>query len=99
MSMKELDDFAPKKIKKIKNGKILPYFEDEGKQSSRRQDLEKMYKRNCAIYLTHTRHIARGDLFGKKSHAYLMPEERSLDINGPADFERAKFLARKLTKR
>lgn len=97
MSMKELDDFASKKIKKIKNGKILPYFEDEGSQSSRRQDLEKMYKRNCAVYLTSTRSILRGDLFGKKSHAYIMPEERSLDINKPADFELAQFLARKLT--
>ncbi len=95
MSMKELDDFAPKKIKKIKNGKILPYFENEGKESSRRQDLEKMYKRNCAIYLTHTRHILCGDLFGKKSHAYIMPEERSLDINGPADFLLAQFLTKR----
>jgi len=95
MSMKELDDFAPKKIKKIQNGKILPYFEDEGRESSRRQDLEKMYKRNCAIYLTHTRHIARGDLFGKKSHAYIMPEDRSLDINKPADFELAQFLTKR----
>ncbi|MBI3074826.1 MAG: acylneuraminate cytidylyltransferase family protein, partial [Parcubacteria group bacterium] len=91
MSMKELDDFAPKKIKKIKNGKILPYFEDEGTQSSRRQDLEKMYKRNCAVYLTKTSLIAKGDLFGKKSHAHIMPEERSLDINKPADFELAQF--------
>lgn len=99
MSMKELDDFAPKKIKKIKNGKILPYFEDEGKTSSRRQDLEKMYKRNCAVYLTKMKCIMQEDFFGKKSLAYLMPEERSLDINKPADFELAQFLARKLTKR
>src|SRR3989338_1535211 len=98
MRMKELDDFAPKKIKKIKNGKILPYFEDEGKESSRRQDLEKMYKRNCAIYLTHVRHIIRGDLFGKKSFSYIMPEELSLDINKPADFELAQFWAQKLRR-
>ena len=95
MSMKELDDFAPKKIKKIKRGKFLFYFKDEWKEPSRRQDLEKMYKRNCAVYLTHTRHILRGDLFGKKSHAYIMPEERSLDINKPADFDLAQFLTKR----
>lgn len=99
MSMKELDDFAPKKIKKIKNGRILPYFEDEGKTSSRRQDLEKMYKRNCAVYLTKMACIMQEDFFGKKSLAYLMSEVRSLDINKPVDFEFAQFLARKLTKR
>ena len=88
MSMKELEDFSPKKIKKIHaSGRILPYFEEEGKESSRRQDLGKMYKRNCAIYLTHTRHILRGDLFGKKSHAYIMSAERSVDINSPIDLK------------
>lgn len=98
MSMKELEDFSPKKIKKIKNSKILPYFENEGKQSSRRQDLEKMYKRNCAIYLTKTSYIMRRDLFGKKSHAYIMPEERSVDINIPSDFELAEFLMKRTLK-
>ncbi|MBI1999165.1 MAG: acylneuraminate cytidylyltransferase family protein [Parcubacteria group bacterium] len=96
MSMKELDDFSPKKMKKIENGVILPYFEEqEGKESSRRQDLSKMYKRNCAIYLTKTECIRRGDLFGKISRAYLMPEERSVDINKPIDFELAEFFLKR----
>jgi CMP-N,N'-diacetyllegionaminic acid synthase len=95
MSMKELEDFSPKKMKKIEDDVIVPYFEDEGKESSRRQDLSPMYKRNCAIYLTKTEHIKRGDLFGKKSVAYVMPEERSVDINAPIDFEMAEFLLRR----
>jgi len=95
MSMKELEDFSPKKVKKIEEGVILPYFEEEGKQSSRRQDLSKMYKRNCAIYLTKTELIKQDDLFGKISRAYIMPEERSVDINAPIDFELAEFLLRR----
>ncbi len=91
MSMKELEDFSPKKMKKIQNGIILPYFEEEGKESSRRRDLEKMYKRNCAIYLTKTEYIKQGDLFGKISRAYIMPEERSTDINQLIDFKFAEF--------
>lgn len=58
-----------------------------------------MYKRNCAVYLTKTSLIAKGDLFGKKSDAYIMPEECSLDVNKPADFELARFLVKKLDKK
>lgn len=96
MSMKGLEDFSPKKIKKIRNGVIFPYFEEEGKQSSSRQNLEKAYKRNCAIYLTKTEYIKQGDLFGKISRAYIMPEERSIDINTPIDFELAEFRIKKM---
>ncbi|MCI0566097.1 acylneuraminate cytidylyltransferase family protein [bacterium] len=96
MSMKELDDFAPKKIQKIEDGIIFPLFEDEGKASARRQDLPKAYKRNTAIYLTKTDVIMTGDLFGKISRAYIMPAERSLDINRPIDFEFAEFWLKKL---
>ena len=91
MSMYELTDFSLKKIKKIKDGIILPFFQEEGATSSMRQDLEKMYKRNCAVYLTKVSFIKEGDLFGKISRAYIMPEERSVDINQPVDFDLAEF--------
>ena len=98
MSMKELEDFSPKKLKKINNDLISPYFKDEGNFSARRQDLDKMYKRNCAIYLTKTEFIKQNDLFGKVSRTYIMPEERSIDINQLIDFELAEFWIKKLTK-
>ncbi len=91
MSMMELTDFSIKKLKKIENDIILPLQDEEGNQSSRRQDLDKIYKRNCAIYLTKTELIKQGDLFGKISRAYIMPENRSVDINVPIDFELAEF--------
>jgi N-acylneuraminate cytidylyltransferase/CMP-N,N'-diacetyllegionaminic acid synthase len=99
MSMVELVDFSLKKLKRIENDLILPLVEDEGKQSSRRQDLDKLYKRNCAIYLTKTDLIMKGDLFGQVSRPYLMPEERSVDINKPVDFELAEFLIERLEKK
>ena len=92
MSMVELSDFSKKKIKKISDSIIEPFFEAEGNESSRRQDLEPAYKRNCAIYLTRTDLIMQDDLFGEKSVAYIMPEERSVDINTPYDFSLAEFL-------
>jgi len=96
MSMKELVDFSAKKVKRIENDVIVPWLIDEGKASSQRQDLEKAYKRNCAIYLTKAELIMKGDLFGQISRPYIMPEERSVDINKLIDFELAEFWLRKL---
>ncbi len=95
MSMVEVQDFSPKKLKKIENDCIVSLFEDEGKVSAFRDAHEKVYKRNCAIYLTKVEYIMQSDLFGKVSRPYVMPPERSLDINVPIDFEMAEFFMKK----
>lgn len=92
ISMKELSDFSMKKLKKIKDNKIIPFSEDEGQFSDRRQDLEPIYKRNCAIYLTKTELIRKKDLFGEISIPYIMSEDRSLDINEKIDLFVARVL-------
>ena len=92
MSMMELEDFSPKKLKIITSeGVIESLLESEGAQSGRRQDAEAVYKRNAAIYLTKVEHILNGDLFGERSLAYVMPAERSVDINAPIDLTLAEF--------
>lgn len=96
-SMKELPDFAPQKMKTIRNGQIFPFLEEEKGQSAPRSRAEKIYKRNCAIYLTRTALILQGDQFGKKSMAYVMPRERSIDINDPVDLELTEFWMKKLS--
>lgn len=95
MSVVELTDMSTKKLKKIENDLILPLVDDEGVKSSRRQDIPRIYKRNCAIYLTKVALLMRGDLFGKISRPYIMPMERSVDINEPFDFALAEFLLKK----
>ncbi|MFA6429360.1 MAG: acylneuraminate cytidylyltransferase family protein [Patescibacteria group bacterium] len=95
MSMVKLSDFAPKKLKKLDGDRILPYFEDEGQMSSSRQALPDVYRRNCAVYLTKTPFLLANDLFGKDSRAYVMPEERSIDINTPQDLQFADFVLRR----
>lgn len=92
MSMVELVDFDPSKVKKIEDDTLAGMFADEGIASARRQHGQKAYKRNCAIYLTKVDVIMRGDLFGKISRPYIMPPERSVDINEPFDLELAEFL-------
>lgn len=100
MSMIELENFALEKIKRIENDVIVPFdnTNKEGKQSTPRQFLDKAYRRNSAIYLTKVDLIMRSDLFGKISRPYIMPIERSVDINEPADLELAEFYLKKLKK-
>lgn len=95
MSKVEIVDFDPVKIKRIENDLILPMFVDEGRESARRQHGQKAFKRNCAIYLTKTQHIMNNDLFGAISRPYIMPAERSIDINEPHDLAYAEFLLSK----
>lgn len=97
MSMVKLVDFSVAKLKRIDDtGHILPLHEAEGTESKSRHDLEGVYKRNCAIYLTKTEHIMNNDLFGQDSRAYIMPAERSVDINVPLDFLVAEVIAASL---
>lgn len=90
-SLKFLPDFAVQKIKTLKDGKIVSLFEEEKGQSAPRQKGPDAYKRNCAVYLTKTDLILKGDQFGTASYGYVMPEERSLDINHPVDMDLAEF--------
>lgn len=92
MGMVELEDFSLKKLKSIRDGVIYPLFEKEGKSSAMRQEATPVYKRNAAVYLTKTELILANDLFGAVSRAYVMPWERSLDINNLTDFALAEFL-------
>lgn len=98
MSKVELLDFNIRKLKRIEDDVIFPLVEEEGPASSRRQDAPKVYKRNCAIYLTRTALVKQGDLFGTMSRPYIMPPERSIDINEPFDFELAEFLLQRRQK-
>lgn len=91
MSMVELPDFSLKKLKVISDDTLQPVVEAEGKTFASRQDLTRVYKRNCAIYLTRTDLLMAGDLCGSVSRPYVIPRERSVDINEPSDFELAEF--------
>ena len=97
MSMVEISDFALEKLKTIEQGVIAPLLQPEGKDSAHRTEGKKVYKRNTSVYLTRSALLMQGELFGKTSHAYVMPPERSIDINGPVDLELAEFFLKKST--
>lgn len=60
-----------------------------------RQEQEKYYRLNGAIYMLHISVLDHMEkLYGKKSFAYIMPEDRSVDIDTIQDFRYAEFLLR-----
>ncbi len=68
----------------------------ENLEGDRRQRYEKSYRLNGAIYLFNVMEFKRNrSLFRKESYAYIMPQERSVDIDTELDFEYAEFLLQK----
>ncbi len=58
-----------------------------------RQDLPQFYKVNGAVYVAFCDYIMQKKCFwGDKTFAYVMPEERSIDIDSNQDFMFAEFL-------
>jgi CMP-N,N'-diacetyllegionaminic acid synthase len=61
--------------------------------SARRQDLPPVYALNGALYLARADWLQRERSFiGSDTLAYIMPAERSVDIDTPLDWEWAEFL-------
>ncbi|MDO9207844.1 MAG: acylneuraminate cytidylyltransferase family protein [Sulfuricurvum sp.] len=63
---------------------------------TRRQDAPKSYDMNASIYIWKRPAILdENSLFLEKTGLYVMPEERSIDIDTQLDFEFVEFLMRK----
>jgi len=90
----------PLKAKRIVNGRLVDYFAEHPEpEGTPRQALPEAFLRNGALYITRRDVLLAGSVYGGETLAYVMPEERSLDINSPLDFEFAEFLAARLTRR
>jgi CMP-N,N'-diacetyllegionaminic acid synthase len=87
-------DVNPLKMKVLEGNKLIAYLEDErGRMAA--HELPKIYVRNCAVYATTADTIAKKQIIGDDCRAYIMPRERSVDINDPIDFDFAEFLFQK----
>lgn len=64
--------------------------------ATRRQDLPPAYTLNGALYLAKWEWLLRNGAFvTPETYGYVMPIERSVDIDSPLDWEWAEFLMRK----
>src|SRR3989344_9299987 len=100
VSVYKVTDANPIKMKKIVGGKLLPYVDGFNEDTTiRRQDLPPVYRRNAGIYVSKRKIIMEdGKVWGKDVRPYLMPEERSVDINGLLGFYFAEAAIKFLKK-
>ena len=83
----------PVRMKRIlDNGMLVDAFEGEGYSPRPRQTLEQLYIRNGGIYIGRPEVLDQEHLWGDHCLGYVMPQERSLNINTPFDFAVAELL-------
>lgn len=88
-SVSEVDD-NPLLIRSIsQSGILVPLLQSSS--TCRRQDMPKYYKVNGCIYINKISKINCDTSFNDNPLAYVMPKERSVDIDDYCDIELAKY--------
>ncbi len=81
--------------KKIDKDGILRSILPEGDRLANRQEEEKSYLPNGAIYVFSMDLLRDKKYYSNKTYPYIMPASRSIDIDNLFDFEMAEFLLSK----
>lgn len=90
----------PYKTYKIVEKGTLEYFISSNIEYKCRQDLPKVYEENGAIYLNKCSSLLQDQTFlPKGTIAYVMPQERSLDVDTPWDFYVADLIIKNMNKK
>ncbi|WP_061298122.1 NAD(P)-dependent oxidoreductase [Leptospira borgpetersenii] len=95
ISVVDTGEKHPVRLKRIVDDQIKDFCKEfpEPKAGSRRQDLEKCYIRNGAIYsMTRDCLINKFSRHGENSRPYIMPEEKSINIDTKFDLKLAEIL-------
>ena len=73
--------------------RLLPFTNDPIKLN--RQELPKIYSANGSLYYARTKWLEKNRVFySTETLGYIMPTERSVDIDSPLDWKWAEFLLR-----
>jgi CMP-N,N'-diacetyllegionaminic acid synthase len=92
MSVYQVEDHHPARMYRVEEGRLAPLFPELSE--ARRQDLPAVYHRNGAIYACRRESFERtGLLWDGRPCPYVMPRNRSLNIDDPLDFQIAELLA------
>lgn len=97
VSVVSVDAHHPLRMKRIIDGSRLINYLDQGHEDMRpRQLLPPVYIRNGALYINR-RHVVleKKTLVGEDCRAYVMPKERSVNIDDPFDLFLADYLLKK----
>jgi CMP-N-acetylneuraminic acid synthetase len=81
----------PLKLKVMHDDRLLPYLEEEkGRMAA--HELSKVYVRNCSVYASRRRVHEAGRILSDDCRGFVMPRERSIDVNDELDLRFAEFL-------
>lgn len=96
VSVCQITSLHPWKIKRIVDDRLVPYLENEI-EGTRRQDLPPAYIRNGGLYaIKRDVLMLQNSIFGQDCRPYVMPPERSIDINNELDFIFAEAILGKI---
>lgn len=96
ISVTDANSSHPAKLKLVADGVLKPYLGTSLQQPARQDFGFDVYKTNGAIYLTSRDTLMeKNSFYGMCARPFLMPTERSVDIDTRLDFELAEFLWRR----
>ena len=92
VTVAKLDQFIhPFKLKVLEGDRLLPYaVEEKGRMAA--HEIPTLYVRNGSVYATRRHVVDSGQVIGQDCRGYVMPRERSIDINDELDYRFAQFL-------
>jgi D-3-phosphoglycerate dehydrogenase len=95
VSVCDVGAYHPARMRQIVDDRLVDLPIQEPKEMLRRQDLPQVYIRNGAIYAVKRDVVmVENSMFGRVSRPYIMPEERSVNIDSRLDFLLAEILMR-----
>lgn len=95
VSVVDVGAFHPARMRQIVDDQLVELPIREPKEMLRRQELPPVYIRNGAIYATRRQVVMElNSLIGRISRPYIMPPERSVNVDSRLDFLLAEILLR-----
>jgi CMP-N-acetylneuraminic acid synthetase len=93
VSVVDVGAFHPARMRQIVDDQLVDLPIREPKEMLRRQDLPPVYIRNGAVYAVKREVVMlQNSLIGAVSRPYVMPEERSVNVDSRLDFLMAGLL-------
>ena len=95
VSVCDVDAYHPARMRKIVDDQLVELPIKEPREMARRQDLPKIYIRNGAVYAVRRDVLMeQNSMIGKVSRPYVMPVDKSVNIDGKLDLLLAQLLMR-----
>ncbi|HLE24624.1 MAG TPA: acylneuraminate cytidylyltransferase family protein [Thermodesulfobacteriota bacterium] len=93
ISVMKLEKCHPFKLLRVENEKLKPLYPEKWKGSIRRQEMPPIYITNGAIYCIKSHLLIKNRTFWSDNNIpYIMPPERSIDIDSVIDLKLAEIL-------